>query len=704
MDDDDNENENKDEKYKNFYNSNDNNITSSSISFNNSPFSSGIEPISKINYSYHYSCPKCHKFPFIEFSKNHKDIKYICSCIKNKILLGEKNIFNKTSIENFIENCPTIIDNEIGLCKEHTQKFEYFCMTCLINICKKCMPEHNCKPHNLISFKDIEIDKEKLDQLIKITNEKISSEKGMTSNAISNEKENIKLISINNKLSEKLSEKEEYYFYQLINIIINNYQKYPNFVHFFNIENIFRFLNINKQKKNEKENIKENNELSEEEGIIIEYANNINDKTKLFSKKFVENNKGKVNLLIEGELLELEKEYYYFKSKEKYVTITLKIKDNIYEIDMSKIFSNCYNLISLSGISKWKKINIINMSKMFYNCISLSSIPDISDWDISKVNDYYLMFYNCISLIFLSNLDNINLDKFNEKNKNLLGITLTKYFNINNEITIKNMLVDNDYINLFGNKYEIKNINENIILINGNKNELIACYKKEINSDINKLNIFYKNNIKNKGKEIEIKIIIINKFVNMSNIIESSILDLSKWITNNVSDMSYMFYNCSSLSSLPDISKWNTNNVSDMSYMFYNCSLLKSLPDISKWNTNNVTDISYMFYNCSSLSSLPDLSKWNTGNITHVKYMFYKCSLLICLPDLSKWIINNITDISYLFYNCSLLKSLPDLSKWNSDKIINMKCIFFGCKSLFDLPDLSKWITNNVIDMSYHFL
>ena len=35
--------------------------------------------------------------------------------------------------------------------------------------------------------------------------------------------------------------------------------------------------------------------------------------------------------------------------------------------------------------------------------------------------------------------------------------------------------------------------------------------------------------------------------------------------------MSYMFYNCSELSSLPDISKWNTSNVNDMYGMFDGC-------------------------------------------------------------------------------------------------------------------------------------
>ena len=49
---------------------------------------------------------------------------------------------------------------------------------------------------------------------------------------------------------------------------------------------------------------------------------------------------------------------------------------------------------------------------------------------------------------------------------------------------------------------------------------------------------------------------------------------------DNVTDMSSMFYRCSSLSSLPDISNWNTNNVNDMRYIFYKCSSLSSLPDI----------------------------------------------------------------------------------------------------------------------------
>ena len=66
-----------------------------------------------------------------------------------------------------------------------------------------------------------------------------------------------------------------------------------------------------------------------------------------------------------------------------------------------------------------------------------------------------------------------------------------------------------------------------------------------------------------------------------------------------------------------------------MSFMFSECSSLLSLPDISKWNTNNVTNMRFIFYGCSSLSSLPDISKWNTINVNNMHDMFCVCSNII---------------------------------------------------------------------------
>ena len=37
----------------------------------------------------------------------------------------------------------------------------------------------------------------------------------------------------------------------------------------------------------------------------------------------------------------------------------------------------------------------------------------------------------------------------------------------------------------------------------------------------------------------------------------------------------------------------------------------------------NITNLSYMFSGCSSLSSISDISKWNTKNIIKMEWIFW---------------------------------------------------------------------------------
>ena len=175
-----------------------------------------------------------------------------------------------------------------------------------------------------------------------------------------------------------------------------------------------------------------------------------------------------------------------------------------------------------------------------------------------------------------------------------------------------------------------------------------------------------------------------------------------KGITN-ITDMSWMFYECSSLISLPDIYKMNTLNVTSINSMFNGCSSLPELPDISKWNISNVTDMSCLFYACSSLKSLPDLSKWDTSKVVNMSGIFSNCSSLISLPDISKWNTSNVIYMNDMFNSSSSLLSLPDISKWNTSDVQDMKYMFSGCSSLSSLPDIDKWDITNVSDMSDMF-
>ena len=174
-------------------------------------------------------------------------------------------------------------------------------------------------------------------------------------------------------------------------------------------------------------------------------------------------------------------------------------------------------------------------------------------------------------------------------------------------------------------------------------------------------------------------------------------LDVTNFNTENVKNMVRMFHNCSALTSL-DVTKFNTGNVTDMGYMFYNCSKLTSL-DVTKFNTAKVTDMSYMFLNCSKLTSL-DVTKFNTGNVTDMGYMFYNCSALTSL-DVTNFNTMNVTNMRFMFYGCSSLTSL-DVTKFNTEKVTNMNRMFSNCSSLTSL-NLTKFNTAEVTDMRQMF-
>ena len=172
-------------------------------------------------------------------------------------------------------------------------------------------------------------------------------------------------------------------------------------------------------------------------------------------------------------------------------------------------------------------------------------------------------------------------------------------------------------------------------------------------------------------------------------------IDTTGWDTNNVTNMSYMFYGCRALTNL-DVSKWNTSNVNDMSYMFAHC---KSLPEetlldiFNKWDTSNVTDMSGMFWNgprclSTSASLLSNLSNWDTSNVTNMAAMFQKCESLKTL-DISNWDTSNVTNMSGMFY----LTEDNDVPEYGAalttiKGVIDMKScteydqMFWGCPNL----------------------
>ena len=111
-------------------------------------------------------------------------------------------------------------------------------------------------------------------------------------------------------------------------------------------------------------------------------------------------------------------------------------------------------------------------------------------------------------------------------------------------------------------------------------------------------NAFYNSGL----KEIYLKNIDIKDMSFMFSSSNAKNITIEDIHSDNVVNMSYMFYNCSALENL-NINYINTNKVEDMSYMFKDCSSLKSL-NLILFNTDSVKDMSNMFNGCKSLVSL----------------------------------------------------------------------------------------------------
>ena len=304
--------------------------------------------------------------------------------------------------------------------------------------------------------------------------------------------------------------------------------------------------------------------------------------------------------------------------------------------NMSAMFSGCSSLTSLN-VRSFNTSNVTNMSYMFNNCSSLTSLDIHTQGDIfnvSKVTDMSYMLYG------LSKMTELNMEGFNA-----LNLTNITYF--------------------FGRNY---------YAMLGRYSSGVSVNMKNFNAPkLTSLSyLFGTFNISMNIKEINLK--------------GASF--------QNVTNMSYMFYNCTGLTSL-DLSGINAPNVTNMTYMFSGCSSLTSL-DVSDFNTTNVTNMSYMYDGCSKLTSL-NLAEFNTTNVTNMSYMFNGCSKLTSL-NVSNFNTSNVINMTYMFSGCSSLPSL-DVSSFDTKKVTDMTRMFSGCSSLTSL-NLNNFEGDSVTNMS----
>ena len=132
----------------------------------------------------------------------------------------------------------------------------------------------------------------------------------------------------------------------------------------------------------------------------------------------------------------------------------------------------------------------------------------------------------------------------------------------------------------------------------------------------------------------------------------------------------------------------DTANVTDMNYMFNNCSKLTTVP---LFNTSRVMSMYYMFNNCSNLTTVP---QFGTSKVTNMNFMFNGCSKLATVPQFAT---SKVTSMSNMFVRCVKLTTVP---LFDTSKVMNMHNMFSDCYSLTTVPSFD---TINVTDMDYMF-
>jgi len=159
-------------------------------------------------------------------------------------------------------------------------------------------------------------------------------------------------------------------------------------------------------------------------------------------------------------------------------------------------------------------------------------------------------------------------------------------------------------------------------------------------------------------------------------------IDLSKAsFADNLTSLTGMFSNCSSLQTIIFPENDYTSGITDMSYMFYRCESLKSLNLVKDLDTSSVTDMKGMFGYCSSLESIEFGPKFDTSKVTSMYAMFDSCKSLTTL-DLTGFKTGAVTDISFMIEFCSKLETIYFGKGFNTSSVTIAMYMFYGCEAL----------------------
>jgi len=143
----------------------------------------------------------------------------------------------------------------------------------------------------------------------------------------------------------------------------------------------------------------------------------------------------------------------------------------------------------------------------------------------------------------------------------------------------------------------------------------------------------------------------------------NNIIEILQWGCLRLGNSGGYFSDCTNLtlSNVTDI--LNLTGTNDLSYMFNYCFSITTIQFINDWDVSNVTNMTYMFYECESFND--NISNWNVSSVQNMRGMF-ELSISFNQP-IGSWDVSNVLN----FTDFMLGKTFNDYSTTNLDLIYN---------------------------------
>ena len=161
------------------------------------------------------------------------------------------------------------------------------------------------------------------------------------------------------------------------------------------------------------------------------------------------------------------------------------------------------------------------------------------------------------------------------------------------------------------------------------------------------------------------------------------------------------FNSFSQLTTIENITRLNTSEVTNMLRMFYDCRKLTSLNlNTNSFKTDKVQNMYQMFYNCKELTSINTLN-FNTENVATMAEMFKNCEKLTVLK-LANYDMNKVTNVSGMFNGCTNLKTIYCNDDWSQmSNILASDDLFKDCTALRGGNATSVAEVGGVVDKTF---